>query len=163
MNKVILLKFIKYKIYKKFYTLIIDMSDYTLKYSEPIPIQYSEDDLDYSDPSFTNTTYIFDLSINVKNKKYKFKKIESNKYSNMIESENNISYYDIFSFELVITELNSQTRYVMYGNLEHNNNFFSQKDNDIYIEFYQDPLGKTVCTCYFIGINNNTIFISPPN
>jgi len=139
------------------------MSDYTLKYSEPIAIRYSEDDLAYSDPCFTNTTYIFDLSVVVTNKRYSFQKIESNKYSNIIESENNISYNDILSFRLIITDLNNQNEYIMRGDINHHSNCFSQKDDNIYIEFYQDAHGKTVCTCYFIGINNNTIFVSPPN
>ena len=42
-------------------------------------------------------------------------------------------------------------------------NHYSNKNNDIYIEFSKNSVGLTLCTCYYAGIDFTETFISPPN
>ena len=51
----------------------------------------------------------------------------------------------------------------MFGEICHDSSTFTQKDENFYIEFSQNNNGNAICTCYFIGVDFNTMFISPPN
>ena len=51
----------------------------------------------------------------------------------------------------------------MKGSINHDLSNFTQKDENFYIEFSKNNKGNTICSCYFIGIDFNSMFISPPN
>tara|TARA_B100000161_G_C33477675_1_gene381020 strand:- start:66 stop:371 length:306 start_codon:yes stop_codon:yes gene_type:complete len=93
-----------------------------------------------------------------------FNKIEDNKYSYIIDIEDDINYKDIINFNIFVSELPfNGNNYSMYGIIDQELSTFTQKDENFYVEFSQNNNGTALCTCYFIGVDFNTIFISPPN
>ena len=133
--------------------------------TKPIPINYSKSCYSFSDPSGPKKNYLFSLELTLKNGTLrKFNKVENNKYSYIIDIDDEIIYNDITNFNIHVAELpfNDNT-YSMFGKLSHESSTFTQKDENFYIEFSQNNTGITICTCYFIGVDFNTMFVSPPN
>ena len=71
---------------------------------------------------------------------------------------------DLDEFNIFVSELpfNGQS-YSMKGKIDHSISSYTQKDDNFYIEFTQNNYGSTICTCYFIGVDFSTMFVSPPN
>lgn len=133
--------------------------------SKPIPINYSKSCYSFSDPSAPKNKYLFSLELKVKDGSIKkFNKLENNKYSYIIDVEDDITYDNITNFSINVIEIpfNSQS-YSMNGLIDHSSTNFTQKDDNFYIEFSQNNTGVAICTCYFIGVDFNTMFVSPPN
>lgn len=131
--------------------------------TKPIPIK----NLRYSfyDPVGPQNKYLFSLELVINDgSKKKFNKLENNKYSHIIDINDMIDYKTINSFSINVMEIPFTSQiYSMNGHIEHSLTNFTQKNNNFYIEFSQNNFGNVICTCYFIGIDFNTIFISPPN
>ena len=133
--------------------------------TKPIPINYAKSCYSFSDPSQPKNKYLFSLELKLKDQTVKkFNKLESNKYSYIIDIEDSINYKEIANFNINVIEIpfTSQS-YSMNGIIDHASTNFTQKDDNFYIEFSQNNNGNAVCTCYFIGVDFNTIFVSPPN
>ena len=133
--------------------------------TKPIPINYSKSCYSFSDPSAPNKKYLFSLELVLNNGTLrKFNKLESNKYSYIVDIDDEINYDDINRFNIHVTELPlTENNYTMFGKVCHDSSTFTQKDENFYIEFSQNNNGNAICTCYFIGIDFNTMFVSPPN
>lgn len=137
-----------------------------LNVSKPIPIKYSKSNYSFNDPNHNDSNYVFNLTISFKNKEdLNFLKIEKQKYSDMIDIEDDINYQDITHYKVEITKLPFEETKYFYIDEDFNNNInsYSKRSDDIYIEFTQNGNNKTICRCYFIGVDFNSIFISPPN
>ncbi len=133
--------------------------------TKPIPINYTKSCYSFSDPSAPKNKYLFSLELKLNNGTIKkFNKLENNKYSYIIDVEDEIIYKDIKSFNINVIEIpfTSQS-YSMNGMINHDSTNFTQKDENFYIEFSQNNNGDAICTCYFIGVDFNTMFVSPPN
>lgn len=133
--------------------------------SKPIPINYTKSCYSFSDSIGPKKKYLFSLELTLKNKNIKkFNKLENNKYSYIIDIEDDILFNSIDNFRVNVIEIpfNSQS-YNMYGIISHDLSNFTQKDDSFYIEFSQNNNGNAICTCYFIGVDFNTMFVSPPN
>jgi len=156
---------IKKKFKKKIPRFINKMSSHDLiNGSTPIPIKYTKSYHSFSDPSSPNNKYLFCLELGLKKSFKNINKIESKKYSYIVDIDDNILYSDINYFNIFVAELpfNGQN-YQMKGKIDHTLSTFSQKDENFYIEFSQNNNGSAICTCYFTGVDFNTIFVSPPN
>ena len=133
--------------------------------TKPIPINYTKSCYSSSHPSAPKNIYLFSLELKLNNGTIKkFNKLENNKYSYIIDVEDEINYKDIKSFNINVIEIpfTSQS-YSMNGMINHDSTNFTQKDENFYIEFSQNNNGDAICTCYFIGVDFNTMFVSPPN
>jgi hypothetical protein len=131
----------------------------------PIPINYTKSYHGFSDPPNSCNKYLFCLELGMKDESVKnFNKIEDNKYSYIIDIDDEINYNDIVNFNIFVSELPfNGNNYTMYGKIDQTLSTFTQKDENFYVEFSQDTMGKALCTCYFIGVDFNTMFVSPPN
>lgn len=141
------------------------MSSRNLSDTKPIPIKYTKSYHGFNDPSKPEKKYLFCLELGLNSKSIKnFTKIEDNKYSYMIDIEDNINYGEMINFNVFVSELpfNGQS-FSMNGVINHSLSNFTQKDENFYIEFSQNNTGNTICTCYFTGVDFNTMFVSPPN
>ena len=121
-----------------------------------IPIKYN-----FSD--FNNITqYIFLLTIN---DNLKFKNIENNKYSHLIKLDNNIKLKDLKNYNINISVVTNNTvsEFQLEGDIEHNGKCSTHKNKNIYIEFTQNDNGYALCSCFYIGLDYNKLFVSPPN
>lgn len=133
--------------------------------SIPIPINYTKSYHSFSDPSSPNCRYLFCLELGLKTFTLKnINKIETKKYSYILDIDDEILYNDIKDFNIYVSELpfNGQS-YSMKGSIDHSMSTFSQKDENFYIEFSQNNNGNAICTCYFTGVDFETMFVSPPN
>ena len=133
--------------------------------TKPIPINYTKSCYSFSDPSGPKKNYLFSLDLTLKNGSLrKFNKLESNKYSYIVDIDDEVKYDDLNNFSVNVTELPAaDNTYSMFGEICHDSSTFTQKDENFYIEFSQNNNGNAICTCYFIGVDFNTMFISPPN
>ena len=134
--------------------------------SEPIPIKYTPSKYSFNDPSFNDSSYLFNLKItNEDNTIKNFTKIEKKKYSNLIELDDNIDYSKIKNFKVNVIKIPSTetNEFILESEFNNETNSFSKRSEDIYIEFTQNNTNMTICNCYFIGVDFNSIFISPPN
>ena len=133
--------------------------------TQPIPIKYTKSYHGFNDPFSPKKNYLFCLELGMKSIPVKqFTKVEENKYSYLIDIDDNINYKDMNKFNIFASELpfNGQS-YSMKGEINHGLSNFTQKDENFYIEFSQNNSGNAICTCYFIGVDFNTMFVSPPN
>lgn len=134
--------------------------------SKPISIKYTSSKYSFNDPSFNDSSYLFNLKITIEDNTVKnFTKIEKKKYSNLIELCDNINYSKIKDFKINVIKIPSTepNEFILESNFNNDTNSFSKRSEDIYIEFTQNNNNITICNCYFIGVDFNSIFISPPN
>jgi hypothetical protein len=130
-----------------------------------IPKKYTKSKFSFNEPPSDSSHYFFELDIDVNGIKKKFKKIEDKKYTNFIDIKDNIKYNELGLFEVKISKFPNTdfSPKILKDKIEQNNNSYSIKKNDIYIEFTKNDLGNTICNCYYAGIDFTQMFISPPN
>tara|TARA_B110000908_G_C10264101_1_gene461983 strand:+ start:3292 stop:3714 length:423 start_codon:yes stop_codon:yes gene_type:complete len=137
-----------------------------LENSKPIPIKYSKSIYSFNDPSSNNSSYLFNLKITLKDSSVKeFLKIEKNKFSDLIEIDDHINYNDIIYYKIEISKipLDDTNIFKINENFNNQSNSYNKRSEDIYIEFTKNATKLTMCRCYFIGVDFNSFFISPPN
>ena len=131
-----------------------------------IPKKYTKSKYSFNVPPSDSSTFFFELEIEFNdNKKKMFRKIEDKKYSNLILLEDNIEYSKLKKFNISITKIPSHDtkKYYMEDTFNKKSNYYSNKNNDIYIEFSKNSVGLTLCNCYYAGIDFTETFVSPPN
>jgi len=144
------------------------MSDNKYIPSKPIPIkrQHVPSKYSFNNPPNDNTTYFYELILTFNdNSKKTFKKIDTKKYTQLIELNDQIEYSKIKSFYITISKIPA------YGicdktlscNIDQNISSFTKRENDIFIEFSKNGVDYTMCSCYYVGVDFSNIFISPPN
>jgi hypothetical protein len=134
--------------------------------SIPIQIKYSKSWHSFSDPNNQIQKYLFELKITLKsNEIRKFTNLENDKYSTLIFLKHQIKFCDIKKFSISISKLpfESDFNYELSGLINHDQSAYSQKNDNIYIEFSQNSNGFTICNCTFVGMDFSKICISPPN
>ena len=74
--------------------------------TKPIPINYTKSCYSFSDPSTPNKKYLFSLELSFKDGSLrKFNKLETNKYSYIVDIDDEVLYQDIVKFDVCVTEL----------------------------------------------------------
>lgn len=133
--------------------------------TKPIPISYTKSYHGFSEPPNSNNKYLFCLELELNDKSIRnFNKVEDKKYSYIIELDDEIKYQNINSFNIFVSEIPfNGNSYSMNGKIDHNMSTFTQKDENFYIEFSRNNNKDTICTCYFTGVDFDSIFVSPPN
>lgn len=137
-----------------------------LEDTQPISIKYEKSVYSFNDPSSNNCSYLFNLKITLKDGTNKdFIKIEKKKYSDLIEIDDNVNYCDITNYSIEISKIPFDDKKIFKIKEKFNNitNSYNKRTEDIYIEFTKNSNDKVLCRCYFIGVDFNSIFISPPN
>jgi hypothetical protein len=132
----------------------------------PIPIKYSKSWHSFSDPNSQIQKYLFELNITLTNNEKKiFRNLESDKYSNLIFLKHQIKFSDIANFSVSVSRLpfDMSFNYELDGLINHEQSAYSQKNENIYIEFSQNSNGYTICNCTFVGMDFSKICVSPPN
>jgi len=130
------------------------------------PIRYSKSWHSFSNPNGGLQKYFFDLTIitNSGDKKT-FRKLESSKHAELIESNDEINYCDIKEFKLVVTKMpfDITFNYEIEGKINQDQSSYNQRENEIYIEFSQNSAGLAFCRSSFIGVDFSKMCVSPPN
>ena len=137
----------------------------------PIPIKYSKSWHSFSDPNSQIQKFLFELKIITKSVDSDdfstkiFRNLENDKHSNLIIIKHLIKFSDIQKFIISVSKLpfESEFNYELEGNINHTHSSYSQKNENIYVEFSQNSNGFTICNCSFIGTDFSKICISPPN
>lgn len=111
------------------------------------------------------TKYLFELRLGLDDGSYvTFRKMDENRYTELIKNNDNISYKNIQTYSIYISVVpdNIEKTFSNSGYLKNFMTFFSNQDNNIYIEFNRLNNGKATCTCRYVDYNNLGLSISPP-
>jgi hypothetical protein len=134
--------------------------------SQPIQIKYTPNYYGFSNPNNNTSRYLFELLINGKiiGKKY-FKNLEETKYAHLIKLNHKIKLSNIDSYKalLSIYSLNSTISYELEGIINQYESSSTHYSDKLYIEFTKNDIGYTLCSCFYTELDNNKIFVSPPN
>lgn len=103
--------------------------------------------------------YLFELKLSLKEEIKMIKKIESHNESNLLSLEDNIDYRDVEKFRLTVLKLTGEKmkNFNLEGKIDQKKKHSSFTNDDLYIEFCQNDLGKCICKSYFL--NNDQISI----
>jgi hypothetical protein len=92
-----------------------------------------------------------------------FREISYSKYCNLITIENDVKFNTISKYKLKISIFKFiKDTYIIEEPFTIDNTYVFKND-DIYIEFMQNEEGLTNCCCNLIALDNNRMFITPPN
>lgn len=134
--------------------------------TQPIPINYVQSQHGFSDSNNKNYQYLFELIINGESigKKY-FRNLEDNKYSHLIKLNHRIKLSDIKNYKVSVSIYPSETAstYELGGDINQNESYSTQRDDNLYIEFTKNDNGFTMCSCFYVGLDHDKLFASPPN
>lgn len=136
-----------------------------LEKSEAIPIPRKHHRYCYSIPKQSPTKYLFELRLGLNDGSYvSVRKIEENRYTSLISNEDNINYENIVSYSIHVSLIPDEVEniHTNSGYIKTFMSFFSNQDNNIYIEFNRLNNGKATCTCRYVDYNNLGLSISPP-
>ena len=131
-----------------------------------IPIKYSKSWHSFSDPYNQIQNYLFELNIIMNdNETKKFIKLESEKRCNLIIVKDQIEFKNIKTFKIIVKKIPGEYlfTYQMSDNIIHEQSYYVQKDDNLFVEFSQNSNGYTMCNCTFIGYDSWRISASPPN
>ena len=132
----------------------------------PIKMKYSKSWHAFSDPFNQIQNFLFELNVIMNDdENQKFIKLESDKHSNLIIIKDQIEFKNIKRFKIIVRKIpdDYEMVYQMCGNILHEQSYYTQKDDNLFIEFSQNSSGYTICNCTFIGYDFGKICISPPN
>ena len=130
-----------------------------------IPKKYVKSNYSFNAPPSDFTKMLFELEIKINDKIKTFRNFEESKWTNFININDKILYKELGDFKVSITKIPSveNSTQTFKNKINKNQNSYSTKENDIYIEFTKNDIGYTICNCYYVGINFTDMFISPPN
>lgn len=132
----------------------------------PVPIKYTKSCYGFSDSNNDTSKYLFELVINGQTigKKY-FRNLEDAKYSHLIKLNHKIKLSEIISYKASVSIYPSELvlPYELEGEINQTESSSTQRSDKLYIEFTKNDMGFTMCSCFYIGLDQNKIFASPPN
>lgn len=134
--------------------------------TKPVPMKYTPSKYSFNTPDDDYTEYIYNLFLIMKDgTEQNFVKIVDKNFADLILISDDINYNNIKSYSLEISKLLFGNVYFFKLDEKFNNtiNNYSKRTEKIYIEFTQNSNNRTICKCYFIGADFNSILISPPN
>jgi hypothetical protein len=131
------------------------------------PINISSNNRNF-DPD--KNEYLYKITIHFKNKKKKeLVKLAFKKYIKIIKFEEEIIFNNIERFDIVIENLSNMTRFNYDSTFfseddeEDDLNFKTFRNTEVYVEFCKNTKKFTECNCYLNAVDNNRIFVTPPN
>lgn len=133
--------------------------------SDPVKIPQRMNKYSYSVPRRNPNKYLFELEIVLDNGESKIiRKIDENRYTLLLDNNDNISYENIVSYNVNISIIPDKLNlyFSSSGELKKYLSFFSNQDNNVYIEFNRLNNGKATCTCRYVDYENLGLSISPP-
>ena len=94
-----------------------------------------------------------------------FRNLENDTHSNLIFLKHQIKFSDIQDFNISVSKLpfDFSFNYELDGLINHDHSAYTNKNENIYIEFSQNSNGYTICNSSFVGVDFFKICISPPN
>ena len=119
----------------------------------------------YGVPRNSPSKYLFELRLKLNNGETKIvRKIDDNRYTNLLGINDNINYENIQHYSIYVSIItdNIDNTYNTSGYLKTCETFFSNQDNNVYIEFNRLNNGKVQCTCRYVDYDNIGLSISPP-
>ena len=137
----------------------------TLIMTKPMNIRYTKNYYGFSDSNTNINKYVFELVIKGKTIGIQyFRKIEDTKYSNLIKIADNVKLSDIDSYvaSIIILPNEDHNNYELEGMINKTESSSTQRSHNMYIEFTKNDIGKTLCNCFYTGLDHNKIFASPP-
>lgn len=125
--------------------------------------KYIDSYLGFNIPESDKLTYEFILKIELKDGKEKlFKKIQSNAYAKLILFDDLLNFKDIEGYKLSLKiKSNIEEEFELIDKLEEVS-FYSNNNNNLFIEFSQNNLGYVLCNCHYIT-NFGDKILSVPN
>ena len=117
-----------------------------------IQVSYNKPHCDKNSPLPYNSTH-----------KKIFREISLSKYSKLITTDDKILFNTIKSFILKVTLYRFTKEYFTISHEFTENDINIFKNDDIYIEFTQNNEGFLNCCCNLITLDNNRMFVTPPN
>jgi len=130
----------------------------------PIPIKYSKSCHSFSNPNNQTQNYLFELIIDLNNKDKKiFIGLESDKHCKLINTKDQIKFDEIKTFRIIVKRIPEEMNYQMEGKITSDQSFYTQNNENLFIEFSQNSSGYTICNCSFVGYDFFKICASPPN
>jgi hypothetical protein len=130
----------------------------------PIPIKYSKSWHSFSNPNNQTQNYLFELIIDLNNKDKKiFIGLESDKHCRLINTKDQIKFDEIKTFRIIVKKIPEEMNYQMEGKITPEQSFYTQYNENLFIEFSQNSNGYTICNCSFVGSDFFKICASPPN
>lgn len=130
----------------------------------PIPIKYSKSCHSFSNPNNQIQNYLFELIIDLNNKDKKiFISLETDKHCKLINTKDQIKFDEIKTFRIIVKKIPEEMNYQMEGKITQEQSFYTQYNENLFIEFSQNSNGYTICNCTFVGFDFFNICASPPN
>ena len=117
----------------------------------------------YAGPS-DSLCYLFEIKIKLSNNNTKsFSKIEKCKECELINSENQILFDDLISFHVAVTKIPDPLNniYTLEDIIDHKNNYFIKKDDNLYCEFIKNDIDYSICTVHITDNTETNFSISP--
>ena len=120
----------------------------------------------YDGPS-NNNCYLFEITITFSSndiiESKSFSKIENSKECEIINSENKLFFDNLLKFHLAVTKIPDVLNniYTLEDNIDHSNNFFIKKDENLYCEFIKNDIDYTICTVQITDNSQTNFSISP--
>lgn len=130
-----------------------------------IAIPIKQNRYGYSIPEQSPSKYLFELKLNLNDgTNISIRKIDENRYTSLLNNDDNINYENIVSYSIHISVIpdNIEKVFTNSGYLSSYMTFFSNQDDNVYIEFNRLNNGKATCTCRYIDYNNLGLSMSPP-
>jgi hypothetical protein len=133
--------------------------------TSPMNIKYAKNYHGFSDCNPNSCKYLFELIIRGDKIGIKyFRKLEDNKYAHMIRLNDMIQLNDISSYNasLSIFPSDNDMTFELNGIINSDTTSSTQRSSNMYIEFTQNDMGNTICSCFYTGMDMNKVFASPP-
>jgi hypothetical protein len=118
----------------------------------PKSITYTKSWHSFSDPNSQIQKLLFELKITTNNSTKIFRNLESDNHSSLIILKDQIKFSDIQKFTICVSKLPFEIKsiYELEGIINHNQSFYTEKNENLYVEFSQNSNGFTICNCSFL-------------
>ena len=118
----------------------------------------------YSLPFSNYNKYLFELHLKVGNKHKVIRKIEDQKSSEIISSDDKISYDKLKDFKMKVHVIPDDNIHdlELKGEVDKELSSFTKTNKKIYIEFLRNAVGYAICTCTVVFTDTYKYSVSPP-
>ncbi len=143
-----------------------DRNNILISTTKSIPINYAKNCHGFSGSNNSSKQYLFELIIKgIKIGKKYFRNLEENNYSHLIKIDYEIplSYIESYKVSLSLFPDGDMITYDLEGKINQDGSSFTHQNTNLYIEFTKNDNGYALCSCFYLGLDKNKIFASPPN
>ena len=128
------------------------------------PISIPSNKYSYSLPFSNYNKYLFELHLKMGNKHKIIRKIEDQKTSEIISSNDKISYKKLRDFKIKVHVIPDDNIHdlELIGKIDNDLSSFTKTNKKIYIEFLKNSIGNVICNCTVVFTDTYKYSISPP-